>query len=108
MPRITAWCCRQASINHFNDLNPQAWGSSILGSRCGICDKEGDRVCLCLRRTECRSLKMPTRLLQPSAALRADSEHALQAVGRELRAARLARGEDLDDISAYLRIKPAY
>ena len=40
--------------------------------------------------------------------MRDDSEHALQAVGRELRAARLARGEDLHDIAAYLRIRPAY
>ena len=49
---------------------------------------------------------MPIR--RPGAVLRDDSEHALQAVGRELRAARLARGEDLHDIAAYLRIRPAY
>lgn len=49
---------------------------------------------------------MPTR--RPGAVLRDDSELALQAVGRELRTARLARGEDLHDIAAYLRIRPAY
>lgn len=36
------------------------------------------------------------------------SERALRTVGEELRAAREARGEELQDIAAYLRIRPAY
>lgn len=51
---------------------------------------------------------MPSRRPQPTSALREDHDRALQAVGRELRAARLARGEDLDDTATYLRIKAGY
>jgi cytoskeleton protein RodZ len=36
------------------------------------------------------------------------SGEALQAIGQELRDARIARGEDLHDIAAFLRIRPAY
>ena len=36
------------------------------------------------------------------------SERALRTVGEELCAARLARGEELQDIAAYLRIRPAF
>jgi cytoskeleton protein RodZ len=36
------------------------------------------------------------------------SDEALRSIGRELLEARTARGEDLHDIAAYLRIRPAY
>lgn len=51
---------------------------------------------------------MLSRRPQPTSALREDHDRTLQAVGRELRAARLARGEDLADTAAYLRIKAGY
>jgi cytoskeleton protein RodZ len=40
--------------------------------------------------------------------LREDHDQILHAVGRELHAARLARGEDIDDTAIYLRIKAGY
>jgi cytoskeleton protein RodZ len=36
------------------------------------------------------------------------SNESLRAIGQELRAARTVRGEDLHDIAAFLRIRPAY
>jgi cytoskeleton protein RodZ len=41
-------------------------------------------------------------------AARDGVEQALREAGEKLRAARLARGEDLEEIAAYLRIKPVY
>lgn len=51
---------------------------------------------------------MLIRRPQASGVVREVSDQALRTVGEELRAARLARGEDLEDIAAYLRIRPAY
>ena len=51
---------------------------------------------------------MLIRRPQASGVAREVSERALRTVGEELRAARLRRGEELQDIAAYLRIKPAY
>lgn len=51
---------------------------------------------------------MPTRRLPSAEPWCDDGTPILQVVGRELQAARLARGEDLHDIAAYLRIKPHY
>lgn len=51
---------------------------------------------------------MPTRRPPRTSALREDHDQILHAVGRELHAARLARGEDIDDTAIYLRIKAGY
>jgi cytoskeleton protein RodZ len=51
---------------------------------------------------------MLIRRPQASGIAREVSERALRTVGEELRAARLQRGEELQDIAAYLRIRPAY
>src|SRR4051794_41961319 len=51
---------------------------------------------------------MPRRRLHSSPAAREEQELALRRVGAELRGARLARGEDLGDIAAYLRIRPSF
>jgi cytoskeleton protein RodZ len=49
-----------------------------------------------------------SRRPKPPAVPRDRSGEALQAIGQELRDARIARGEDLHDIAAFLRIRPAY
>jgi cytoskeleton protein RodZ len=51
---------------------------------------------------------MPSRRSPSSCAVRDEREVALSRVGAELRAARLARGEDLGDVAAYLRIRPSF
>ena len=51
---------------------------------------------------------MPSRRPQRTSAMHEDHDRTLQAVGRELRAVRLARGEDLEDTATYLRIKVGY
>ncbi|HEX6013020.1 MAG TPA: helix-turn-helix domain-containing protein, partial [Geminicoccaceae bacterium] len=49
-----------------------------------------------------------SRRPKPPAVPHDRSGEALQAIGQELRDARVARGEDLHDIAAFLRIRPAY
>jgi cytoskeleton protein RodZ len=51
---------------------------------------------------------MINRRLRPTMLPEASTEAALDRIGRELRAARLARGEDLYDIADILRIRPLY
>jgi cytoskeleton protein RodZ len=49
-----------------------------------------------------------SRRPKPPAVPRDRGGEALQAIGEELRGARIARGEDLHDIAAFLRIRSAY
>jgi cytoskeleton protein RodZ len=51
---------------------------------------------------------MISRRPRPTVLPEASTEAALDRIGRELRAARLARGEDLYDIADILRIRPLY
>ena len=52
---------------------------------------------------------MASRRSLPSPAARDEQQQqAMRAVGAELRAARLARGEELEDIAACLRIRPSF
>ena len=51
---------------------------------------------------------MASRRSLPSPAAREEQRQALRAVGAELRAARLARDDDLEDIAACLRIRSSF
>lgn len=51
---------------------------------------------------------MPTKRRQPAVESQDRSEEAARLVGRVLRDARVARGEDLADIAAFLRIRQGY
>lgn len=51
---------------------------------------------------------MPTKRRQPAVESQDRSEEAARLVGRVLRDARVARGEDLSDIAAFLRIRQGY
>ena len=51
---------------------------------------------------------MASRRSLPSPSAREDQQQALRAVGAELRSARLARGEELEDIAACLRIRSSF
>jgi cytoskeleton protein RodZ len=67
-----------------------------------------DLRALLLRRIRSRPALMLIRRPQSPGVAREVSERALRTVGEELCAARLARGEELQDIAAYLRIRPAF
>src|SRR4051794_36977843 len=51
---------------------------------------------------------MPSRRFPSFFSVRGEPEVTLSRVGAELRAARLARGEDLGDVADYLRIRPSF